>query len=309
MAYRFKLNEPMQRGFQRIATEQIDRATKYLDAHDESAATSIHETRKCLKRTRALLRFCRPNMEADTFKHLNANLRDIGRLLSKNRDADVLDQTIERLALAGELKRAIVDRLRLATTSVREAAAGEQGDDAAYRECITRLALVRDEVSTVGLKISSSSIDTSGLAHSFDTCRSAFEPAFDGADDLAVHEWRKTVQTHWRHMQLISRAWPEYCEARIAEARLISVLIGEVRDLGMLTDFASGSVSKKLTPTMLGSIKALVIARQNMLKSEAQLRGARLLTERSKGLCRRIESYWDAAADLKRARKRSNAAD
>ena len=104
MAYRLKLNEPMGRGFQRIAIAQIDRAIVQIDAATETV--SVHEARKCLKRTRALLRFFRPRLGDDTFKNLNSALRDIGQSLSGPRDIDVLGQTVAHLAQAGEvLKR------------------------------------------------------------------------------------------------------------------------------------------------------------------------------------------------------------
>ncbi len=305
MAYRFKLNEPMKRGFQRIAAEQIDRAVAHLEALDTTAVTSIHETRKCLKRTRALLRFCRPNMEGETFKLLNTHLRDIGRSLSETRDANVLNQTIAGLAHAGRLKPAVVARLQAATALAQDATERQLLDATANREILARLASVRDEISSVELEVGTSSIDTSGLARSFHACHAAFEPAFDGADELAIHEWRKSVQTHWRHMQLIKLAWPAYCEARIDEARSISALIGELRDLGLLMNFASGPASTKLTPTMIASITAIIGSRQTDLKREAKLRGGRLLRERANGVSRRLQDYWAAAVELKRMRSGS----
>lgn len=309
MAYRFKFNETMTQGFERIATEQIDRAAAHLATLDEAAVTSIHETRKCLKRTRALLRFCRPGLQDHAFESLNRQLRDIGRSLSGTRDADVLRQTISSLAQTGLLKSAIDARLQGAVALTKEAGGDEALGGKEYRDTAAQLRLVRNEISTVELNLKSCAIDTRGFVRAFEACHSAFEPACDDEDNDALHEWRKTVQTHWRHMQLINRAWPAYFDARIAEARSISMLIGEVRDLALLLEFATGAAAARLTPAMTASIKKIVSSKQERLRNEARLRGARLLGEKPKGIARRIQAYWEMAAGLKGMRSKPGLGD
>ena len=289
MAYRFKLREPMERGFQRIANDQIDRAITHLTAVADTSATSIHETRKCLKRARALLRFCRPNMDDDTFKLLNTQLRDLGKTLSGRRDADVMLLTAQRLAQAGEIKPATQVRIERALANAHPFPVPNATPSNDPGEQIVRLRMVRELFANTELNTSATGLDTSGLARSLAGCHEVFNEAFEGGDDAALHEWRKHVQLHWRHMQLVSPAWPEYCAARIGEARTISALIGEVRDLGMLASFATDTAAAKLTPATIRSIQAVVTPRQNALKAEARLRGIRLLAEGAKGVSRRIE--------------------
>ena len=57
----------------------------------------MHETRKALKRLRALLRLVRPAMGEAAFKQENAQLRDIGLSLSGARDRHVLLETVNKL--------------------------------------------------------------------------------------------------------------------------------------------------------------------------------------------------------------------
>lgn len=311
MAYRLKLNEPMGRGFQRIAIAQIDRAIVQIDAATETV--SVHEARKCLKRTRALLRFFRPRLGDDTFKNLNSALRDIGQSLSGPRDIDVLGQTVAHLAQAGDLKPAIATRLNAALASARTAmSAGTQrtGD---RRDIIARLSRVRDSIGNIALEADNPDLDTTGLGRCFDDCHKAFKTALETGDDEAFHEWRKTVQVHWRHMQLISAAWPEYCAARIAEARAISALVGADRDLGLLLTFATtGALNRpvqadaivaRLPVAAQRALTTLVAEQRAPLRAQARLHGERLLAEGTSGLCRRLNAYWEAAADLRELRK------
>src|SRR5262245_16407187 len=93
MAFRFKLNEPVEKGFRRIGLEQIERAERQLSA-SESLEVATHETRKSLKRVRALLRLARPGLGDTIYRAENARFREIGALLSSARDSDVVLETV-----------------------------------------------------------------------------------------------------------------------------------------------------------------------------------------------------------------------
>ena len=83
MPFRFKLTEPFEEGCRRIAREQIERAQCQLKAPGDPVA-AVHETRKSLKRLRALLRLVRPALGEQTYREENAQLRSIGGSLSRH---------------------------------------------------------------------------------------------------------------------------------------------------------------------------------------------------------------------------------
>ncbi len=128
MAFRFKLGEPFDEGCRRIAVDQIERAQSQL--HDKGdQAIAVHETRKSLKRLRALLRLVRPAMGEAAFKQENAQLRDIGLSLSGERDRHVLLETVNKLeGSAGFGRRGLVGSLRECIVG------GERRGRAAQRE-------------------------------------------------------------------------------------------------------------------------------------------------------------------------------
>ncbi len=299
MAYRLKLTETMETGFRRICAEQLERAAATLEAASAEPAVSIHATRKTIKKTRALLRFFRPNLGDATFRELNIALRDAGRTLSGRRDLDVLQQTITKLHADQSIKALTVAKLKRALDTARDAAMVP--DDAAGRWIAQSLALqtVRDRLADVpfdGAADSAQSLQTAGLGTSLEACREAFAPAFAGDDGEALHEWRKSVQLHWRHMQLVEAAWPAQCAARIEEARIISQLTGEARDLGLLLEFAR---TQALTKVVLADVGRYVGAHSAVLQAEARVRGERLLAAGTGGLCRRLEVYWSSARALR----------
>src|SRR5438270_8288086 len=89
MPYRLKKKEPAAEGVKRIAAEQIDHASGQL-AQDGDPEKAIHEARKSVKKTRALLRLAEYDAE-------DKRLRNIGRALSEIRDAAAMIQVFDAL--------------------------------------------------------------------------------------------------------------------------------------------------------------------------------------------------------------------
>ncbi len=301
MAYRLKLSEPMDVGIRRIAAEQIDRAIVHIEATaGEEAVSSVHEARKCLKRTRALLRFGRPKIEPEAYKQSNALLRDVGRAMSGTRDLDVLDQTLADLQLAKALKPGTSARLVRMLAAARAGATTDRLTAEARGAMVDRLRALREGLPELAIAADDHRLVTVGIANCLADCRKAFEKAFESDHGEAFHDWRKSIQLHWRQMQLVERAWPAYCHARIVEARAISELIGRDRDLGLLLAFVAAQPVPK---AMQSEVNRLVARRQALLRLEAKAMGERLLAEGTGGFCRRLEQYWAAACALRKAKK------
>ncbi len=88
MAFRFRLAETFEEGCQRIAREQIERAQAQLRG-PEDPVVAVHETRKSLKRLRALLRLIRPAIGESVFHHENAQVREIARILTVRHEREL----------------------------------------------------------------------------------------------------------------------------------------------------------------------------------------------------------------------------
>src|SRR5882672_1152282 len=89
MPYRLRKNEPVAKGIKRLAAEQIDYARGQL-AQTGDTEKAIHEARKSVKKTRALLRLVGYGAE-------DKRLRNIGRALSEVRDAAAMIQVFDAL--------------------------------------------------------------------------------------------------------------------------------------------------------------------------------------------------------------------
>jgi CHAD domain-containing protein len=129
-------DEPFAAGLRRVILGQLDLAIELLESATEapsdegsgkSAAHTVHETRKAIKRLRALLRLMRTELGPKRFARENAALRDCGRRLARARDAEVMVGTLDALVQRHPKKLAGhrgVRELRTRLVAERERAAG-----------------------------------------------------------------------------------------------------------------------------------------------------------------------------------------
>lgn len=309
MPYRFKVSEPFDDGVRRIGLSQIDRALERLRSSDDPA-DAIHETRKCLKRIRALLRLARPGLPAAVYARENGRFRDIGRLLAGARDRHVLIETVGKFqtVAAGRTKSAF--SAALARIEGRDGADAAGDEDTAVARAISDLVEAREAMADLTLKGSGYGAAWEGIERTYRQAVATFENAYQAPDDEALHEWRKRVQHHWRHMALMREAWPEMTQARVQAAKDISEMLGEDHDISVMlaaldakSDGKPGKVSRGKTAGAKSALsdnqrkltRAAAVERQAALRGKCHVLGLRLFTEPAAAFAARMRQYWSSA--------------
>jgi len=293
MAYRFKLKESLTRGVRRVGSEQFELAEGHL-RNTADPSGSIHETRKCIKRLRALLRLVRAAIGEKPYAQENRALQQMGHLLSPARDGEVMRLTLAKIEtrLSGN-RQVIVDRLR------------ERLDHMASPETEE----IRGKVlSSLGrakrrfaqIKVQNSGFDAleAGLHATYRKGKRALTQAQMKPDDEAFHDLRKSVQQHWRQMLLVSRAWPEVCRARASAARDIAQILGEEHDHAVLAAFADAHRNNGLADDEIDIIHQDCRARQLELRNLALPMAKRLFAEGPRRFAHQMAVSWEAACDL-----------
>src|SRR5947209_13644627 len=100
MAYALHSGEALGEGVRRICRAQIRKALEAGRAKRSGDFSPVHQTRKHLKKTRAALRLLEGVVRQKEFRRAEKRLRNVARLLSEIRDAEVRFHTVQRL---GEL--------------------------------------------------------------------------------------------------------------------------------------------------------------------------------------------------------------
>jgi CHAD domain-containing protein len=287
MPYRLKFDESAAKGFRRITREQLDLAIAELSKAD-APPSAVHESRKALKRTRAVIRCFAPAMGVKVaHQHVKA-LGAIARKLSGRRDADVALETVVKLeSQFGSEGVSTLLPLRDVLRSNSGAAGAEPLDENALEAIQLLLTKERSRLAKVKIKGRGGDRVMQGIEDSYRKGRKSLHSAYGAPSDKAFHDLRKGVQTHWRQMALLSRAWPEEFAVRVAAARELSQVLGDDHDIALLK-YAAGS----LPADQQRPIKTLCEKRQSELRAAVHDRVQRLFAERPAAFGARMAALW-----------------
>jgi CHAD domain-containing protein len=291
------------------ALGQLDHAIRLLAADNGTApaGNAVHETRKAIKRLRALMRLLREQLGEKGFARENALLRDAGLRLAGARDAEVrvmtLDALIERHPKKLARRRG-VSRLRSQLVSEREQAIREAYEDHLSRaEVLDELRALRERVEEwsfprqEGIAIVAPglrSIYRQGDRRRRRAARSRRE------DARAMHQWRKRVKDLRYAAETLDRGEPLRRLARRADR--LGELLGEDHDLAMLAERlrAPGEDGHSHAPAVGANTRKLLLKliarRHRRLRKRALIKGERLYALRPKRFVRRVGDAYARAS-------------
>ena len=239
MASSFNLDPavPMSEAVRRAACAELDAASAGL-ASPPDRHKGVHDARKCLKRLRSLLLLIKPGLPEPLFVSLTDRVRNIARGLASARDAHALLDAIDKLETEvdddGAPIVALRDWLHQRRQSAERNLEGTMSADAvgallALRPAMANIAVYPDDLRPVA----------KGLRDSYRDGRKAFARAFASGADEDFHDWRKTLQHHWRHMQLLTPCWPSELTARAELTRSLSQILGDDHDIALIQQLVS----------------------------------------------------------------------
>lgn len=265
----------------RLARERFAASAELLATDRIARPELVHELRKNVKKTRALLRLVRPGF--DGFAKENAALRDAGRMISALRDADVLAATFHRIAERVYLPPEALGALRARVITHAPAIADPDGLIAAHAEAIARI-----DARARKWKLDADGFDAieAGLERSWAAAQKAMRAARAAPTGEALHLWRKRVKDHWYHARLLQPVWPEMMTHHMAAAETLGETLGDARDLAFLVvrldDLAEAA-----------DMRAAARDAEARLLADAFPLGERFFSEPAAGLSRRWRGWWE----------------
>jgi CHAD domain-containing protein len=97
MSYELKRGESIGENLRGLCRKQAELALATIRGENNEADSAVHETRKHLKRARAVLELVRGEIGKGLYRQQRRALRDAGRLISDLRDAEVRLETVRHL--------------------------------------------------------------------------------------------------------------------------------------------------------------------------------------------------------------------
>jgi hypothetical protein len=273
--------------FRNVALSQIDEALEALASTEGEKRSIVHEARRRCKKLRGLLRLVRPAFP--DFAKENAAIRDAAALLSHLRDAEVLHETVGKLAenSGSEAVRRISERLK--AEPLPEPPAEK------ITEFRLRLLAVRERAAEWTLRKDSASVLLSGLRATYEQDRRRMEKALASGDPVDFHDWRKAQKAHGFHVDLLRKTAPDVLEADLKTIDRLSDLLGVHHDLAVLLHAVDTDTARFGDEGDVAALREAIDTRRAEIEEKAASLGRQLLAERPRALARRFADYWKTA--------------
>lgn len=295
MAYRLKPTQSLKKGLTRILRKQIDGCWP-VPVSDSDQAVWIHETRKSIKRMRALLRLARSGLGRKDWRHHDRRLRDAARELRHLRESTVLSQTIKKMSKTSDLE--LIDSLSRLDRSLETTKAATtklsqlEAPATAIVEVARRLSELRQGLSSLTLDGDEAGILAQGLRSAHDAGQKWLVVAERTADDEALHELRKAIQMHWRQTILLRHLWPDVMTARVNQARDCAEWLGDHQDLSDLIAVVSDALKQGFPATDAKRIRETCRRAQSELRDAALPLAQRLFAADPDAYAAEILQLW-----------------
>lgn len=230
--YRLDLNMPLEGEVRRVALGELASVLELLHDPERVDDRAVHEARKHAKKLRALLRLIRGALPKAVRRSENTAIRDAARRLAGAREAAVRLATYDDLVSGGRglaAKEGVADT-RVQLLAAHASAAGSRLAEVAPEvRCVFEAVML--EVESWDLSQRGFAVVAAGLEWVYRRGRERFEECALQADAVNMHEWRKRVKDLWYHHRLFVELWPPVMEARCAELKRLSDLLGDAHDL------------------------------------------------------------------------------
>ena len=295
-------------GVKRVAMDQLETAAEGFFEPASYFGEAVHQSRKSIKRVRALLRLIRSGLSKRIFEFENRSLRDAGRLLSEVRSTSgVLDAAGSVVELYGDLlAEGTFDELTIGLERRRDLAELAALEDPDLVGRVVR-SLERAyhrygswptdpearEVYGGGVDDTYASIEP-GLTQTFSKGRRGMVSAYTSPTDVHFHDWRKRVKDLRHQMEFLAPLWPEVVVGLAVTLDRLGQVLGEDHDLAELNTLLARRPDLCPDPRERSLFRALAEQRRRELQVAAEVLGRRIYADRPESLAERFGEYWDS---------------
>jgi len=284
---RFRSDETVEEGTKRILAALTGEMAAFLDDSESVGSdTAIHEVRRRGKQARALLRLVRPAIP-DDFRPIDKLYRNAGRLLAPARDARIVVDALDDLAVdTGDVAQI---RSSLDARATREARAVFDGGTSPSRRARALLTEAASSALRLEIPDDASSI-ADGATRTFASGQKAYRKAASKGSPVAFHTWRKRVKERRHHIAYLWDCTPidPGSHEHLYE---LSDLLGDAHDLvvfrGHLAKATGGEIH-----TEASEAAELADRKRTTLEDHALRLGSLLYGEDSEQVHRMLISNW-----------------
>ena len=290
MGFRLKLREPLPDGVKRVFREQIDSALRLCQHPARQRGVTVHEVRKHLKKLRAAMRLAVGEVGKNQHAREDRRVREIGRLVSDLRDAQVRLQTLiqlrdETAKSSGENFARIEELLSLERESFSAAFDGWQ------KLAIPKLERVGERLSKWPLDGISWKQICGAVENIYKRGQRGLTKTIKKPVPEDFHAWRKRVKDLWYQLRILQPLNRVVLEKIAADAEVLGELLGREHDFHFLLVRLDKESGDDALRGELAQLHKVIRKRGKRLRRNALELGRRFYAEPSKAFAKRISIF------------------
>ena len=293
-AYRLIDDEPVGPGIRRVIAAQVDDAIAQLRGEaDTEPADAIHEARKDIKKIRSALRLVRDELGDEVWRRENDHYRDVARLLSAHRDAEILVEALDGLGERfGQPARDRFDGLRAQLDEENQAAHDDGTIERSMAGAAAELAAGRARIDTLPLDGDGWGLIAPGIHRSYRRGRKRLKAVEEEASVTNLHELRKRVKDLWYQLRLIKDADKQLIGSLADHAHDLSDHLGDDHDLALLREQVHSRRDLFASPADQRHLLQEIDQRRGELQFAAISLGQRIYDEKPKKFTARLSKRF-----------------
>ena len=292
MSYQLKHRETLGENLRRICRQQIEGAIAVAKGEKKPNDTPVHETRKHLKKARAALRLVRKEIGRGLFKQQDHCLRDVGRLTSEIRDAEVRLQTVRQLEEATQRHgRNAYGKLEVMLAMELE------NFIAAFAEWQTQAVPLLEQASS---GIDHWSLDQfngkqlcGAVQESYKRARKALAKATANPTTENFHAFRSKAKPLWYQLRILRPVNPVVLKTLGDDLRSLGDLLGRAHDLSFLGERLRNEHGKSQWQREGHKLLAVIEVSQSDLQRGAAELAEHFFAERPRDFGCRVASWLE----------------
>ncbi len=289
MSKELKAGEKLPHAVRRIAKKEVDGVIGQLAGGNPAGeGEAIHEARKNLKKVRALLRLAREGLQRKTYRREGRRFRAAGKAMARQRDAQVLIKTLDKLRKQhhGPAARAVLLKMERSSRERRESLLRRWRGT--KKKLKAELRTARRDIRGWPLKKLKWADLGRGAARTHRDGAAAFGEAGRTHATQDLHEWRKRVKDSRHQLAVILPMQPKALGVLERRLERLGECLGDDHDLAMLEEAA---MTAGLEYGELERLSDWLHSERDKLQKEAFELGRRIYAEKPAAFARRLKHY------------------
>lgn len=291
--------ESISKNIHRILLEQFSYIIIQSEKSQEEVHKSIHETRKSMKRIRAVFRMIRDEIGYSSYYRENTFYRDLSRELSEIRNFEVLSGSLKNLqedlsnTIPSDVFVLLEDELGRQQNMVM---GGQARLSQLLKEMAGKIEIARDRIYDFPIRHDDFRAFEGGLFRMYRQGKRYLHDARNNPSPTHLHDLRKRLKYFWYQVEILQPIFPGPMKAYASTLETIAENLGVYHDLQVLQEFL-GELNVISDAKINETLQEACLARKSMLLYNIWPLADIAYSEKPSAMVNRLASYWKVYAD------------